>query len=284
MNYAKVIGSALQLFPRKIQVTLLEPGTDKLLGKYKLPADSLPPAFDRPTTLTIDNVPWRVLAAAPLSADDFLYSKKLQLHVQPVSQASPDRYFWPTRCDWDPVVADAASTQQHLWQQGAAAFAPIGERLTIDRRDWLQWQFLPLQQREQVEAALEKIRAILKQETNPLLGYGQQYVRTGIATTALAISWQDLVRQLENPVPAPLVLETGEGVQNAFCVRSNSYTWYGLEYEGQITSLGLAGMDYVDEEIMRVMEAFGLELIDWCRVSRLSAEPGEPPKSEAIDI
>ncbi|WP_276481205.1 hypothetical protein [Paraflavitalea pollutisoli] len=285
MNYAKVIGSALQLFPKKIQVTLLEPGTDRLLGKCKLPAATLPPAFDRPTTLTINNTLWRVLAASPLSADDFLYSKKLLLHVQPVTQTSPDRFFWPTRCDWEPEVISypAGLATDEVSSRTDPAGASESERLTLDRRDWLQLQLLPLQQREIVEEALSHIRAILKRESNPLLGYEQQYLRTGIAVAGLSIMWEDFLQQLNEPTPMSLTLEPGHAVRNAFCLRTDSYTYYGLVQDGLITSLGLAALEYVDEELMRILEAFQLELVDWCRVSRLSAEPGDPPKSEAID-
>lgn len=288
MNYAKVIGSALQLFPKKINVTLLEPGTERVLGKCKVPAAALPLVFDRPTTLTINDVQWWVLAAAPLSADDFLYSKKLQLHVQPVTQASPDRYRWPTRCDWEPVAVDGTtglpSSATSLHNVSVAAEGAVDKNgLTIDRRDWLQLQFLPLQQREPVEEAMGHIRAILDRQTNPLLGYEQQYLRTGIGVPGLAIGWQDLTQQLGNPTPVPVTLETGQGIRDAFCLRTDSYTYYGIVQDERIASMGLAGMEYVDEEIMRVMAAFGLELVDWCRGSRLSAEAGEPPKNEAID-
>lgn len=271
MNYAKVIASALQLFPQKINITLIESGSEKLIGRFKVPSAVLPTAFDRPTTLLVNNVYWRVMAARPLSADDFLYSRKLQLHVLPVTGAAPDRYYWPTRSGEVPLVEDAV--------------APAGSLpVTVDRREWMQWQFLPLQQSSVVDEALANIRSVLDGQANPLLGYEQQYVRTGIGQPGLSIPWERLLAVLNHPVHCPLVAETGQGVKDGFCVRSDSYTYYGIVCNGLIDALGITGMEYVDEELMNVMGAFGLQLVDWCRVSRISAEAGEQPPTEQTDL
>ncbi|WP_315816510.1 hypothetical protein [Paraflavitalea speifideaquila] len=77
MNYAKVIGSALQLFPKKIKVTLIDAASGNNIGKHFIPAVQLPTAFNRPTILEVDNIKWRVLKADPVLADDFLFSKSL---------------------------------------------------------------------------------------------------------------------------------------------------------------------------------------------------------------
>ena len=44
-GYAKALGGLMQLFPKKINVTVIDEITGASLGKYKVPLEQLPDAF-----------------------------------------------------------------------------------------------------------------------------------------------------------------------------------------------------------------------------------------------
>lgn len=272
MNYAKVIGSALQLFPKKIKVTLIDAATGKSLGKHTIPAAALPAAFNRPTVLEIDNTNWRVLKADPISADDFLYSKKLILEVCNADNTATQelKYSLPTVCKELPAIGIDS-----LYQ----AFT-----LELDQEDWRQVEFLPLGQSEAIEEAIKSIESILTGQPNPLLGYEQQYSRNDVAQPGLAIPWSEFCDLLPNPVLGNVVVNNKRLVQDGFAIRSEGYTYYGIVREGLIQMLCLTQFDSADDEFMQVIDTFQLTMVDWCGARRMSAEVGEKPKSEYIDI
>ncbi|AXY75206.1 hypothetical protein D3H65_14980 [Paraflavitalea soli] len=272
MNYAKVIGSALQLFPKKIKVTLIDAVTGKSLGKHTIPAAQLPGAFNRPTILNIDNSNWRVLKADPILADDFLFSKRLMLEVRRADSADALelKFNLPSICKELPVTgADS------LFQ----AFT-----LELDQDDWRQVEFLPLSRSGEIEEAIKLIEAILTGQPNPLLGYEQQYSRHDAGQPGLSIPWDAFCGLVPNPVLGNVALANNELVQDGFAIRSEGYTYYGIVREGLIQTLCLTQFDSADDEFMQVISTFQLTMVDWCGARRMSAEVGEKPKSEFIEI
>lgn len=272
MNYAKVIGSALQLFPKKIKVTLIDAATGKSLGKHIIPEAQLPRAFNRPTTLEIDHINWRVLKADPVSADDFLYTKKLTLQVQQTDQAKlqPFMFSTPTVCKELPATGATS-----LYD----AFT-----LKLDEADWRQVEFLPLSQAEEIEEAIKTIETILTGQPNPLLGYEQQYSRNDTKLAGLSIGWGEFCDLLPNPVLGNVVVNNKVLVQDGFSIRSEGYTYYGIVKEGLIQTLCLTQFDSADDEFMQVISTFTLTLVDWSGARRISAEAGEKPKSEYVEL
>ena len=272
MKYLRMFEAASGLFPKRIQVTLVDASTGSNLGKHKVPAELLPAAFNRPITLEIQDTNWRVLKANPVSADDFLFTKKLTLHVQnAVSKDSRQfRFSLPTICNELP--ATVAETLFHDFT------VELGET------DWRQIEFMPLNQSTITEEAIKTIEAILTGQANPLLGYEQQYIRDNAMQPGMAIPWQAFCALLTNPVYGNIFFNNKGFVQNGVSVRSDSYTYYGILENGYIHTLGLIQFDWADDEFMRVLSTYELSLVDWCNASRISAEAGEEPKNEFISI
>lgn len=272
MNYAKVISSAIQLFPKKIKVILIDAVTGNNLGKHKIPAGQLPAVFNRPTIIDIENISWRVLKADPVSADDFLYSKRLVLHVRNAASIEGDQL----RFNVPSVCADLPATDTDT----------LDKDFTVElaEMDWRQIEFIPLSQAGIVEEAVSRIEDILATQPNPLLGYEQQYIRANILRANLTIPFGEFCSLLANPAFGNIALSENKFVQGGFAVRSESYTYYGIQENGTIHTLCLAQFEWADDEFMSVLAAFDLLLIDWCNASRFSAEPGEKPQSEFVKL
>lgn len=272
MKYLRMFEAASSLFPKRIKVTLIDATTGNNLGKYKIPAELLPTAFNRPITLEIDNVNWRVLQADPVLADDFLFSKKLTLQVQQAAMvgAGQLKYSLPTVCCDLPVTGSASLYHDFT--------------LEMTESDWRQFEFVPLAQSTSIEEAAKIIEAILTEQSNPLLGYEQQYIRDNVLQSGLTFSLEEFCALIVNPVRGNIFLNNNGFVQNGFAIQSDSYTYYGILENGFIRILCLTQFDWADDEFMRILSLFDLSLVDWCNASRISAEAGETPKSEFIKM
>lgn len=264
--------AASGLFPKRIKVTLVDAATGNSLGKHKIPAELLPSAFNRPITLEINNINWRVLEADPVLADDFLFTKKLTLQVQDAANVDPAqlKFSLPTICSEFPVTGAASLCHDFT--------------LKIEEADWQQIEFLPLIQAGIIEEAVKTVESILNGQPNPLLGYERQYIRDNVLQPGLTIPWEEFCALLINPVKGNVFFNNAGFVQNGFAVRSDSYTYYGILENDLIRTLCLHQFDWADDEFMRVLSLYELSLVDWCNASRISAEAGETPQSEYINI
>lgn len=272
MKYLRMFEAASGLFPKRIKVTLIDAATGHSLGKYKIPAEQLPTAFNRPTILVINNINWRVLQADPILADDFLFTKKLILQVQHTANVDTLqlKFILPTISSEFPTTG--ATSLYHDFT------------LEIDEADWRQVEFLPLNRSTMADDAIKVIEDILSVQPNPLLGYEQQHLRDNVLQPGLAIPKEEFFALLVNPVRGNIFFNNNGFVQNGFAVRSDSYTYYGILENGLVRTLCLHQFDWADDEFMRVLSTYELSLVDWCNASRISAEAGEEPKSEFIKI
>jgi hypothetical protein len=273
MNYAKVIGSALQLFPRKIKVTLIDATTGNKIGRHKIGAQFLPTAFNRPTIVEIENVNWRVLKADPIMADDFFYTKKLTLHVRSANETqvdSPLKYNLPTICNTLPGVGENNFNSAFI--------------LEMEADEWRQIEFLSVDQLEPTINALGTIEAILMGQGNPLLGYEQQYIRTSEHSFDLSISLNEFYSLFPGHEKGHIFLK-GVGIaRDGFAIRTSMYKYYGLISNGIIRTLGITEFESAEDEVMKIMTSFNLFLVDWCRTIRISAGVDETPKEDILNI
>ena len=272
MNYLKLVTAAAGLFPKKIKVKLIDVTNGHLLHKYKIPAQQLPFAFNKPTILEIGNTNWRIFKADPVFADDFIFKKKLTLHVQEATSdnAVQNLFNTPTTYHGMPTTGS-----QSLYNNFT---------LSLSADDWRQLEFLPITQRLFIDEDIKAVEDILVSHPNALLGYGKQYKRTKTAGIALDIPWQCFCTMFNNFDLGNIYYDNKGFIQNGFSLRSDSYVYYGLLYEGNVKSLSLVQYEGIDDELMRVLETFKLVLINWCNASSLSAELGEKLQSEYVNI
>jgi hypothetical protein len=290
MSYAKVIDAALQLFPKKIKVTLINGVTGSKIGKHKIGLNQLPAAFNKPVTLQIDGQVWRVIQAEPVLADDFAIFKKLSLHVLDNEQLQQAQihYNIPTQSAGLPAITTT----------------PLYNDFSIDisADDWLQLQFLPASALPVIQEEITQIETVLRQASsgNPLLGYETPYVRSQIQPLVLdipltefcesiAVQKMGCIRWVNNGgheirgSHRMHFSETGF-VENGFALQSDNYVYYGTVINGRITHLGLTAFDCIDDEFFQLSTANNLLLADWCGARIVMCnEPGEASEAQVDD-
>jgi hypothetical protein len=256
MNYAKVLDGALQLFPRRIKVTLVDAATGTTITRCKIGLEQLPAAFNKPTVMEVEGRAWRILQAAPVSADDFSFSKKLMLRVQAWDgQVADSLYMEPTIAGETPLTVT-----NRLFDDG---------NLLLPAGGWRQIEFLPVSVLPVIEEEMAIVNRIMQPAdgSDPLQGYRELYRREKTAEVNLQIPFEDLCKMLEGGEKGSVQLDGGEYVQKGFSLRSPDHNYYGCLQGNEITQLGLLEFVYMDEELMQVMERYELALVDWCNGS-----------------
>lgn len=277
MNYAKVVGAALQLFPKKIKVTLVHATTGNLLGTYKLDKTQLPQRFNKPLIITIDNKKWQVMKAEPSSDKDYLSSKKLALHVQQaeVLQLSANRFLVPTVANALPPLSEDELFNDFI--------------INMDEYNWRQIEFLPASLLPVIHEEIKIIEPILKpaMEENLLLGFTSRHVRNKVGGQNLSIPFPEFL-ELVNASEKGAVRFTyafDGSLQNSFAISSSNYTYYGLVQANYITELCLPAFDCVDDEFINVVDAYGLVLVDWCNgIITMAGSNDETPPADTQEI
>ena len=260
MNYAKVVGAALQLFPKKINVTVIDEITGASLGKYKIPLSQLPDAFDKPTILEIEGHAWRVVKADPVKADDFSIYKKLTVHVLQKEHWQDERLLFnvPTRHAYHPLMT-------HL-----PLFAEF--TLDIDEDNWRQLEFLPVSALASIQEEMGRI----EQGSDNLWGYKNMYVREQTADCPLNIPVAEFCDTVQAQKMGAVQLYSDAFVENGIAIESGNYTYYGTVAEDRIVSLCLPAFDCIDDEFMQVVTAYNLVLVDWCGGRVVMIDLGSP--------
>ncbi|WP_315816509.1 hypothetical protein [Paraflavitalea speifideaquila] len=156
--------------------------------------------------------------------------------------------------------------------------------LELDKLEWRQVELLPLGQSGEIEEAIKIIETILTGQSNPLLGYDQQYSRNDSISSGLSIPWSGFCDLLPNPRLGHVVLKNSGLIQNGFAIRSEGYTYYGIVVDGLIQRLCLTQFECADDEFMQVIGTYQLMVVDWCGARCMSAEAGENPASEYVEL
>jgi hypothetical protein len=256
MNYAKVLDGALQLFPRRIKVTLVEAATGTTIIRCKMPLEQLPVAFNKPTVMEVEGRAWRILQAAPVLADDFSFSRRLVLRVQEWSGAVDNSlYMEPTIAGETPLTV-----ANRLFENS---------NLLLPASGWRQIEFLPMSLLPVIEEEMAIVNRILQpaEGSDPLQGYREMYRREKTAAANLQIPFDDVCRMLPGCEKGSVQLDGEEYVQKGFSLRSLDHSYYGRLQGNEITQLGLYVFVYMDEELMQMMERYELVLVDWCNGS-----------------
>src|SRR5262245_13298904 len=255
MNYAKIVESAVQLFPKKIKVTFVHAVTGRTIYKHKIGLQNLPAAFNKPTILEIGGISWRILKADPPLADDFSFDKKLTLHVvESESFQQPKDIFEIPTVPEDELATTAVATEYSDYS------------LDITREDWRQIEFFPVELLPIVEEEMTLVGAILfpGHKTNTLLGYENKHIRKKTSNSNLLLSYNKFSTHLEIKERGNIIIDKENFLQNGFAIQSGNHTWYGKLSNNCIHNLCLLEFDCLDDELYNVMENMQLLLADWC--------------------
>ncbi|RXK85676.1 hypothetical protein [Filimonas effusa] len=289
MNYLQLYEALTGLLPKRIKITLINYNTGQEIGIFKIDASNLPEVFDKPLVIDIGNKRWRVMQAAPKTAADYLFSKKLILKVQdellPANllpfQAPTTAADKPAILPREPVdaVAKIAFDSKSVFagaSYNAAIPSVTGEIakggsqspdpyiLTIEETDWRQVELAAEDCLSVVTIDLHSVQQLLSEQPDALTGYRQQHTRSRQLTQTLLIPWNSFLDQLHKPVIGPLYLRRSGWVENGFTIASEHHTYYGISTNDHIRVLCLPAMPVMDDELMNIMEHFKLLLVDWC--------------------
>jgi hypothetical protein len=250
MNYAKVVGAALQLFPKKINVTVINEVTGASVGNFKMALSQLPETFDKPTILEVEGHAWRVVKANPVKADDFSISKKLMLHVLEKPQWTDERLLFnvPTRHAYHPLMTHTPLFNDLI--------------LDVDEDKWRQIEFLPAGSLLQVQEEMKSIEAILV--PGSLWGYNTCHVREQTANFPLQIPLADFCHLVQAQKTGAVRMYGNAFVESGITIESANYTYYGTISEDTIVSLCLPVFDGIDDEFMQLVTTYNLVLVNWC--------------------
>lgn len=270
MKYLKMFEAVVGLFPRTIRVKLVDMATGQLIGTYKIAAEQLPSAFNRPTTLEINQINWRVMKADPVSANDFLFSKKLKLFVYEDSKIDKKKLYYdlPTICRPSPETCIESLYNDFT--------------LELSSLEWQQQEFKHLDQTIAIDHEIEQINQILSEQPNALLGFQRQYIRNASLFSLLSIPFHEFCETVKKIGIGNVFLDNNGFVKNGFALRSDSNTYYGIVDNEVIQTLCVTAFNYVDDEFMQIVTRYKLLLIDWCNARILSMAPFEEMGDKAV--
>lgn len=133
-----------------IDVTFVDADTGQTFLQLKLPARQLPESFSAATTLNLGKDDWQVIEAAPVTAAEFVASRRLTLRMRKLQAIDPREILFslPTVADVVPQVVPPA----------AGAPEPL---LTLHEDDWLQLELVPEEVAERTQPDLDAIAKVL---------------------------------------------------------------------------------------------------------------------------
>jgi hypothetical protein len=278
MNYAKVVGAAMQLFPKKINVTVINEVTGAVIGKYKIPLGQLPAAFNKPTIIEIEGNVWRVVKADPVSSDDFSIFKKLTLHILEKDQWTDERLQFnvPTRHAYHALTVNTPVFDEFI--------------LDISEDDWRQVEFLPTTALPAIQEEITLIQPMLVTDLpgGLLWGYENLYERQKTADFPLRISLTDFCTTVQAQKMGGVRMYGNAFVQQAVAIESLNYTYYGMLDGDELVSLCLPAYDSIDDEFMNLVTTYNLVLADWCNARVVMIDTGAeaveaPVQAESAD-
>ncbi|QDU26361.1 hypothetical protein ETAA8_14390 [Anatilimnocola aggregata] len=251
----------------RILVTFIDDSDDEPLGEVKLPPEQLPESFAEETTLHLDDDDWLVVAADPLTRAEFTQTKKLTLRLSRVEKIDPATilYSLPSITNELPACGDRPLT---------------GHELAMLDDNWRQFELVSQCFSAQIDEELAAIQAIHEQESTGA-GWRKVHVRKHPETPIDGfLSLSDLLAAFAIASPEGLTFHgAATRVEAGFAfTASDGQACYGLAPGGMVTVLGIAQTSLPtlpEESITRlaaVAEKFDLELVQWCRCARATAD------------
>ncbi|MCF6402121.1 hypothetical protein L3C95_04500 [Chitinophaga filiformis] len=261
MNILLMVDSASTLFQKKVNVTLVHAESKAVINNHALNDFPLPEQFNKPTILDIENTRWRIVKVETLRSGNYFRSAKVQLYVLPPdSIVDPNKFLVPTLVPREQIITTDA----------AQAFNDFTLHLSHD--EWLQFEFLPLSNIEQIQETTAIIESIINapDENNNLWGYSSYHIRDLTWNYRLGIPFEDFCGFTGIADKGNIVLSNAAFVKNGFALRSSDHIYYGIVNNGVITKLAIKNFDCLDEELSNVLSKYGLTFVDWCNASILS--------------
>ncbi|SDG48788.1 hypothetical protein [Chitinophaga filiformis] len=261
MKILQVIDSASILFSQKIKVILVHAETKELISTHILDKRQLPPEFNKPTILEIENIRWRVVKANVDSPGNYFRSPKISLHVILSDHPLPVNKF---------LVPTHALFNQFTTTNTISLFKDFS--LALADEEWLQFEFHPVESIDFIQETTSIISTIINSpdENGNLLGYTSSYIRDSTWARPLQIQLDEFCSFMNIKEKGNIIMPNNNFIENGFSLRSDNYIYYGITNNGAIKKLAITGFDCIDDELSAILSRFNLVFVDWCNASILS--------------
>jgi hypothetical protein len=245
-------------FSLNIEVTFIDDLTNESLGVTQIAANNLPDSFERDTIINLSGADWNVLNARPKTRAQYTKSKQLILWIRRIEMVNPTDilYSLPSICAVVPEVNNRMLS---------------GSELTIAEDDWRQFELISNQLAEKVDKEIAKIQREIHIRKKPEIP-----IASNIALTYLASMLK---------VSAKSAGITYDGSQSPITdgysfQLNDDFSIYGIAPKGkvQVIAIGqdsnISPNDNSIDLLQQLTRKFNLDLVHWCRCTRIN--PDDP--------
>jgi hypothetical protein len=255
-------------FSLNIEVTFIDTLTDESLGVTQIPANNLPDSFEQDTIINLSGSDWNVLNARPKTRVQYTKSKTLILWIRRVEIIKPQDilYSLASICGLIPEVSDRDVS---------------GDELTIAEDDWRQFELVSTKLADKVDREIAKIRFI-HENAKEEIGWREIYIRkkpeipiaSNIALAHLASLLKVSVKSTGITYygsPSPIADGYSLTLNDDFCV-------YGIAPNSKVQVIAIGQDSNIPpnsesiELLQQLARKFNLDLVHWCRCTRVSPE------------
>lgn len=255
MKWFDTINGMMQLFPKKIIRRYTDASSGAIIDETELNFDEVPHAFDKPITVILNQEYWQVVSE-PTDVKELRKKKYINLGIKKVNGDEAGILF-PSRALDGPSFTTSTAGNDLL-------YLPVSL--------WRQIEFLPKDELPKIEANFTEIDNIISSEKNSLSGYYSQHVRSDIDGHQLDVPMEQLEALIHLRKSREVAINNQGCIKDAFAVYTDLNIFYGIVEDGIIRQLCLYNFDCMNEEILNVMDAFSLLLVDWPNVGVFGSE------------
>lgn len=260
----------MNLFGRKIHVTLIDASSNRVFAQSKVPADSLPESFHADTTLHIGDEDWSVVEAEPPTRTEYSTTKKLTIRLRRIALVPTKDVLFSL-----PSIIDALP-ELSATQMGACD-------LWLHEDDWRQMELVSHENSVAIERQFAAIHKIHEEQSVAGAGWRKLHKRTEPSVPITSnLQMNDVRRAFDGigslggvafgcygSVEATSLVADGFGIS---C--NDGLSLYGVAPAGRVTTLGI--VEYHSAEapsksmsaLVELAREFDLDLVHWCRCQR----------------
>jgi hypothetical protein len=260
---------------KEIEVIFVNAETNQAFARSFIPADELPTSFEARTTFHIKDEDWEVVKASSMTAKQFIKAGKLILTLQKVKtgyvQAKDILYTLPTlNKETPPLIKGSSKLNKHV--------------LELHEDEWRQIELVSPIYKDKIIGHFQEIARIHNEQSifnGVFYAYKEIYLRDGIDNPLKqAIRLSELYSKLSTKSTQyeGLTYEDVAGlIAGGFAFHSGELDFYGQQIDGRVNILCLHSriINYTPQEALflkEIMSQYDLILVDWRRVTSVSAE------------
>lgn len=253
-------------FTRKVAVTFIDDASGETFARSDMQPENLPETFAKQTTLHLGDEDWSVVDAVPQTRAEYVKSGALTLRLRRVLKMNPADILFslPTICDQIEKCSEEPLT---------------GDELVLLEDDWRQFEFVSHSLAATVEEEIVKIREIYKsQKVGP--GFRKLHLRQKLYPPIItSITLADIDAAFGNSLAFSGVCYKGalSPIQSAFSFKTpGGMHSYGMVNGDNVCALAFAHDPASSKDdaaiFAKFADSFSLDLVNWCRCVRASAD------------